>query len=110
CGQISKVTATSAVPATRAKRGASSSNVSAEPTWISIGGKLLTSAYRGETRGLFLFTPAGRYASTNSLRYALWIIGSTASFVASVEPDSVRSVHGDTSHAHAGSSSRASRS
>ena len=46
CGQISKVTATSAAPATRAKRVASSSNVSAEPTWISTGGRPLTSAYR----------------------------------------------------------------
>src|SRR5207248_11146279 len=102
--------ARAAASAQRAKRVESSTNVSAEPTWISSGRTPLTSAYRGETRGSFLFTPAGRYASTNSLRYALWIIGSTASFVASVEPDSVRSVHGDTSHAHAGSSSRASRS
>src|SRR5260370_35445430 len=104
CGQISKVTRTSAAPAALAKRVASSSNVSAEPTWISNGGKPVRFAYRGETRGSFLSVPGGRYASASSFRYSLWMIGSTASLLANVEPDIVNSVHGDTRRAPGGQS------
>src|SRR5215467_13176547 len=37
----------------------------------------------------------------------MWISGSTASLLVIVEPDMVKSTHGDTSHAHPGNSSPA---
>ena len=44
CGQASRVTGTSAAAATPASRTASSRSVSAEPTWISVGGRPARSA------------------------------------------------------------------
>src|SRR6185437_11024251 len=44
CGQISSVTGTAAAPAAAARRTASSSSVSADPIWISIGGNPLSLA------------------------------------------------------------------
>jgi hypothetical protein len=60
CGQISKVMATFAAPAAAAKRTASSSSVSSEPTCTSTGGNPLKSAKSGETRGSFRSSAAGR--------------------------------------------------
>ena len=47
------------VPAAAAKRTASSSNVSAEPTWMSVGGRPSRSAKRTEKRGSLRSMPAG---------------------------------------------------
>ena len=59
CGQISSVTATSAPPIAAARRVASESSVSAEPTWISVGGKPWKSANSGEISGSARLSGAG---------------------------------------------------
>ena len=68
CGQISSVTSTSNAPAAAANRVASESNVSADPTWISVGGKPPKSANSGDISGFFRSTDLGTHASANSPR------------------------------------------